>query len=76
MPLLRVAYLFEGMIARCKVLHGFHCCLVGLEKASCRLVEVCLANPQYFYVTEVLGPACIAIAEAEANALALTRECA
>lgn len=50
------------------------CCLVGLEKASCRLVEVCLANPQYFYVTEVLGPACIAIAEAEANAVALTRE--
>lgn len=50
------------------------CCLVGLEKASCALVEVCLANPQYFYVTEVLGPACVAIAEAEANVLALTRE--
>ena len=39
-------------------------------------MEVCLANPQCFYVTEVLGPACIAMAKAEPPVHALTRECA
>lgn len=54
----------------------FPCCSAALEAASCRLVEVCLANPQHFYVTEVLGPACMGMAKAEPSVYALTRECA
>lgn len=75
-PLLSMADISESMITRCQLLHSFHCCFAALEAAACGLVEVCLANPQHFYVTEVLGPACIAIAEAEPPVRALTRECA
>ena len=66
---LLIPFLLDTVLSR-----SAWCCLTGLEKASCALVEMCLANPQYFYVTEVLGPACIAIAEAKDNALALTCE--
>ena len=70
-----------GIQSACTTIHdGSDCsqlaprCSAGLEKASCALVDECLANPQYFYVTEVLGPACVKMAEAQANPATLAGE--
>ena len=45
------------------------CSPAGL--ASCALTDAYLANPRDCYVTEVLGPACIAVTGAQANPLSL-----
>lgn len=34
-------------------------CFAEVEAASDILVNACLRHPQYFYATEVLGPACL-----------------
>ena len=44
-------------------------CCVELERTQCNLVTAFLSNPQYFCATGVLGPACLTLAEAEADVL-------
>ena len=60
--------------SRSSVIPGTLCWFIGLEEAICALVDVYLASPRQFYVTDVLGHACIKITEAQDKRLPLIRK--
>ena len=64
----------EGVFISVTSRHHFSW-FAGLESAHCALlIDTYLAEPQFFYVTEVLGPACIELLQDEVQSLALMGE--